>query len=239
MPRPFLSFLALGFLLGGKAAAQSRTVDCAPVLERLNKDFAAQPGRLVLAVEDALTVSEACACPVIQQAAELAGRDPVLTGELVAAALRVAPSAAAAIVECALERVPEASTHIREAIDRVLGERASGLLSPESEKLASETVTESKSGDSEKIHDPEVVTGKGSVGKAPVGKEPAVSVNTEDFDTVAPVGMTGIYLFSPARASFVVEKETKETIVKIVKRERKVVKPSRPSTPSSPEGPPN
>ena len=234
MPRPFLLLLVTGSLLTATAGAQTRKVDCSDVLAQLKRDFAARPGRLALAVEDALTVSEACACPIIQQAAELAGRDPVLTGELVAAALRVAPSAAATIVECALDRVPEASSNIRGAIDRVLGERASDVLAanPKNSQLQTDAVEVTDVSGKEPI-------GKGPVGKQPVGKEPLISVDTEDFESIVPVGLSGIYLFSPATRGGIVERETRRTIVKVVKRERIVIKPSIPATPSHPVSPPD
>lgn len=75
-------------------------IDGASVLEKMRADIVADPDKLILAVEDAFTIIEAGACPIIRTAVNLAGRDPSLTPQIVVAGVGLAPSVAARNTEC-------------------------------------------------------------------------------------------------------------------------------------------
>lgn len=102
--------------------------DCRETLDRLKADFAREPGRLLLAVEDALTTQEACACLVVKTAVDFAATDRTLTGQIVVIAIRTAPAAAARIADCALAQSPGAASAIRAALSQELGENAPDFL---------------------------------------------------------------------------------------------------------------
>jgi hypothetical protein len=112
------------------AQSPARTVkwDCAPVLKKMRKEIARDPGRLILAMEDALTTSEACVCPIVRSAVDLAGHEPALTCEILIAAIRLLPAAAAQVTECVLLEAPETVGAVRAALAAELGEKSPELL---------------------------------------------------------------------------------------------------------------
>jgi hypothetical protein len=192
MRRPLFSVLLLvlaGTWLAGGARLQAQSgiktikIDCAPVLEKMRADIAADPGRLILAVEDALTTNEACACPIIRTAVNLAGSDPSLIPQIVVAGVRLAPSAAVRITDCALMEAPDSAEAVRAALAQELGEGAVPWLTP---TAATGTVPA----------DPEPeVDGKG---QAPV--KVAAAAPADDAAPFWPsVGISGIYVVMPSQ----------------------------------------
>ena len=224
MRRPLFSVLLLvmpGILLSGGARLHAQSgiktikIDCAPVLEKMRADIAADPGRLILAVEDALTTNEACACPIIRTAVNLAGRDPSLTTQIVVAGVRLAPSAAARITECALMEAPDSAEAVRAALAKELGEGAVPWLAP---APAPPAATGTVPADPE----PEV-DGKG---QAPVKEAAAAPV--DDAESFWPsVGISGIYVIMPSQLG------TGAPIAGVVQRVISTRKklPKRPSSP--------
>ena len=99
-------------------------VDCSDVLKKMRHDISVDPGRLVLAMEDALTLNEVCVCPIVRGAVDLAGREPQLVSEIMTAAIQLLPAAAARITECVLLEAPEAAPEIKATLAKVLGEKA-------------------------------------------------------------------------------------------------------------------
>lgn len=160
-------------------------VDCTEVLGKMRHNIAVDPGRLVLAMEDALTQNEVCVCPIVRSAVDLAGREPRLVSEILVAAIGLLPAASAQITECVLLEAPGAGPEIRATLARLLGDQAQKWLPAG--------------------NDPPV--GKGAQpseaeGKSPVGKEPlalapmpsAIPAEAPEEDSSYPeVGVNGIY----------------------------------------------
>jgi hypothetical protein len=208
----------------------SEKTDCSLVLQKMRRDFAIDPGRLVLAMEDALTTEELCVCPIIRTAINLAGHDPSLTAKLVLAAIRMIPNAAARVTECALQEAPETAPALKLALAKELGEKSVAWLSEKS---------------------PEPAGGKSPVAKSPAGKEssplqPTTGADgepnplTDDgfFEDSPAVGISGIYATSPARGGRIQggtdihSVPTKEIITTIPAKPRR---PVFPITRDSPE----
>lgn len=175
LPLIFLMALISGT---GLAAAEPKAgaADSGPVLKILRADIAAKPSRVLIAVEDALTMNEQAACEIVKTAIESTGADATLIGEIVFTALKCAPAMAATIVECAVNTAPHAVEQIQTAIKRALGER-SGLTE------ASKTAAPAE--------EAKPVTGKESA--------PAASGEIESsIDLSSWIGVGGIYLQTPS-----------------------------------------
>jgi hypothetical protein len=130
LPMVLLQAVPLAAAQEGNPPAVGR-VDCSKVLARMKADFAREPGRMLLSLEDALATSEVCVCPLVRAAVDFAGNDGDLIGHVVITAIRMTPSAAALIAECAATEAPEAAPAIRLALSRELGEKGPALLAPE------------------------------------------------------------------------------------------------------------
>lgn len=168
-----------------------RPADCRNTLETLKLDFAREPGRILLAVEDALTTQETCACPVIRTAVSLAGTDSALISRIVITAIRAVPAAAARITECAITQSPDSAEAIRAALAKELGTPAEAWLDPRS--------APEKSSEPESASVAAVEQGKNAV--SPPIPDDATAGEEADFDeeTWPTVGISGIYsVFSPA-----------------------------------------
>jgi len=220
-------WLAGGNLLHAQSGAKTIKMDCAPVLEKMRADIAADPGRLILAVEDALTTNEACACPIIRTAVNLAGRDTTLTPQIVVAGVRLAPSAAARITECALMEAPDSSAAVRAALAKELGEGAVPWLAP---AAVAPAVTEAVNAE------PEPGTGSDDQGKASVSGDTASpgesKMATDDPEEFWPtVGISGIYVVMPCGNGTAAPVSSLERVVipRIVTSRKKL--PRRPSSP--------
>lgn len=96
----------------------------------MKADFAREPGRVLLAVEDALTTQETCACPVVRAAVGFVGSDSALIAQIVLTAIRTVPAAAARITECAISQSPESAEAIRAALAKELGQAAPAWIAP-------------------------------------------------------------------------------------------------------------
>ena len=128
--RLVLSGLAVVAHHGASAQSIERNPgqNCSSVLQKMRADFAVEPGRLLLAMEDALATSEPCVCAIVRTAVDLAGREPELTIQILIAALRLLPASAARISECILQEAPAAGPALRAALAQELGEKAGDLL---------------------------------------------------------------------------------------------------------------
>ncbi len=208
----------LGVASSGSLIAQDlANPDCAQVVKKLEADITKEPSRVLLAVEDALTTKESCACEIIQTAISVAKADPKLVGEIVSAAVNAAPAASSTIGECALKASPESSKEIKKAMENALGQAG---------------------GDTGSGKEP-VAVGKEPVGKEPVGKEPlgkdvvtappAQPTEGPDDFFGAPMDVRGIYLASPSSGGG----GEKKSIIKIIRTEKQRRK-HRPPTGSTP-----
>jgi hypothetical protein len=178
--------------LAGMGSAADRgeraKVDTGPVLKMLRAEIAAKPSRVLIAVEDALTMNEAAACEIVREAIISTRADAKLTGEIVFTALTCAPAMSAAIVECATRTSPHAVEEIRAAVQRALGERAAPAPGP----------NENRGNTPEAAEKPLVTSGKGAAGPDTAMPSAPEEIG-ESFD-LSMIGVGGIYLLTPARA---------------------------------------
>ncbi len=206
-----------------RVAPPSTKTDCSLVLQKMRHDFAKDPGRLVLAVEDALATDELCVCPIIRTAIDLAGHDPSLTAKLVLAAIRMLPPAAARITECALQEAPETASTLKAALASELGEKSVDWLAEKSPDPAGE--------------------GKSPVGKSPgkesipvqpageVAKEVNAGIDYGFFDDSPAVGISGIYATSPVRGGRIHEGGDTDAVPA---KEIIIIIPAKPRRPVAP-----
>lgn len=214
-------------------AATSKKVDCAAVLNQMRSDFAVDPGRLILALEDALTTREVCVCPVIRTAVDLAGREPGLTSRIVIAAIRNTPAAAARITECALVEAPEAAAAIRAAVSAELGNMAAAWLDHP------ENGGDSRQQSSQPNLPIAPADGKSPVlgGKTPVHPGTAGAMEPEDEEFWPGVGISGIYLtINVGNRVLRPEKSEIPVLRKVIFTQKSVLcRPSSPVTRDFPE----
>ena len=175
--------------------AQAVKGDIQPVIEGMRSEISARPSRVLIAVEDALTMNEQAACEIVQEAIVSTRADAKLVGEIVYTALKHAPGMAATIVECALRTAPGARAEIKLAMQRALGEGVPAKKTGETAAVDSEAGA---------VESNESASGKQTSGKSgagtgdgPAGDEP---FPVDDFLGI--VGVGGIYLLTPSSHSF-------------------------------------
>jgi len=154
------------------------------VIQILRADIAAKPSRVLIVVEDALTMDERAACEIVTQALLATGADPKLTGEIVATALRHAPGMAAQIVDCALAARPAAAAEIRSAMSKILG-------------ASTEATAEAAVSESEEPQNSGKVPARAGKSVVPAVRAVAAPFSLDGFD-VSTVGIGGIYLLTPS-----------------------------------------
>lgn len=182
---------------GGGAGAG----DVRPVIKAMREEISARPSRVLIAVEDALTMNEQAACEIVKEAITSTKADARLVGEIVFTALEHAPAMAAVIVECAVRVSPHSAPQIEAAMNRALGKsRGKGAEPPKEEpkpETEAEPVLSEKNAETEKADSGKEPSGKGAAAPAP-----ASPANEDDFlDGFLPgsVGVGGIYLIAPGR----------------------------------------
>ncbi len=165
-------------------------VDSGPVLAAMRSEIAAKPSRVLIAVEDALTMNEQAACEIVKAAIQSTRADARLVGEIVFTALHHSPAMSAVIVECAVATSPQAVDEIKQAMERALGAKTGsgiGELTEGSGKAPADDTTGKEAAGS---------------GKEPTGKGAAVQPPgpaAEDFDLTS-IGVGGIYLSTPRQS---------------------------------------
>ncbi len=179
--------LALAFALlpgSGPARAEPAPATVPPVIKLMREEIQARPSRVLIAVEDALTMEERAACEIVKEAITATRADAKLTGEIVRTALKHAPAMAATIVECAVAVAPGAVEEIEKAVRSVLGDNA-GTASKTSAPEESDTGKKEASGKS-----------------APGAAAAPAEDGADSVDSFLPgaVGVGGIYLIAPSRA---------------------------------------
>lgn len=183
----------LACLCPAKADPAAETVDSGPALKAMRAEITAKPSRVLIAVEDALTMNEQAACEIVKEAIESTRADAKLVGEIVFTAISHSPAMSAVIVECAVATSPGAVTEIKKAMERALGSKmdsAGASLTDGSGKTPAEEASgEETTG-----------TGKELTGKGVVVPPPPPAIE-EDFDLTS-VGVGGIYLMVPGRSNF-------------------------------------
>jgi hypothetical protein len=185
-----IPFIGLSALIMGvrplMAASASGEGGQKQVLAILRADIAEKPSRVLIAVEDALTMNEQAACEIVKAAIEATRADARLVGEIVHTALKNAPGMAAGIMECALNASPGSEEQIKEAMRRALGEKAIAAAGKEGETKADAA--------------PSRTTAKEGSGKGAVPEAPDQSGIEDSFD-LSRIGVGGIYLVTPARGA--------------------------------------
>ena len=187
-------------LLRGECAGQSAASganEVEPVITAMRAEISARPSRVLIAVEDALTMNEQAACEIIKEAIHSTRADAKLTGDIVFTALNHAPSMSASIIECSSAAAPGAMPEIESAVRKAFGEKA-----------LREKTSNLTSGDSEESDSSGEAAPGGKV-VAGSGKEPAKSSGSSegdgfwwDEDFTPGVGVGGIYLVMPRNASY-------------------------------------
>src|SRR5262245_24606565 len=128
------------------------------VLAILRADIAEKPSRVLIAVEDALTMNEQAACEIVKSAIEATKADARLVGEIVYTALKNAPGMAASISQCALNVRPEAVDQVKDAMKRAFGEKATSVADAGTQKQDDSAAASAGAAE---------VTGKGGKDAAP------------------------------------------------------------------------
>jgi len=169
--------VALAFGAGGSPAAAAER-DCAAIAKQVSRDIAAKPERVLIIVEDALVVNEACACEVVKAAIVAASASAKLAGQIVLIAVTAAPSKASLIADCAKAASPDASGEIDAAVRQAVGSETA----PPSPATSGEPVP---SGDAKNP----------AASKNPSTPAPATE-ETADFG-LSPVAIGGVYLVYP------------------------------------------
>ncbi len=97
-----LRLLVAAALLHESASALSQAAPkCDEIANDVRKAVTADPSKTLMIVEDALVISENCACEIVKAAIEASRADSVMKQQIVQTALAVAPKMAGVITECA------------------------------------------------------------------------------------------------------------------------------------------
>jgi hypothetical protein len=95
-PRLLVPLAFLGSALLSQAAPK-----CDDISNDVRKAISSDTAKTLMIVEDALVISEACACEIVRAAIEASKADEALKQQIVQTALAVAPKMAPMITECA------------------------------------------------------------------------------------------------------------------------------------------
>jgi hypothetical protein len=169
-----------------------------PVIQTMRAEISARPSRVLIVVEDALTMHEQAACEIVKEAITSTRADARLVGEIVYTALKHAPAMSATIVECAMATAPQAAKEIEQAMERVLGKVKAGSGEKRAESGNAEPVEAAQG--TEKDSGKEV---SGKEGAAVAAQSPP-DEELDFMDAFLPgsVGVGGIYLVIPSQASY-------------------------------------
>ncbi len=74
---------------------------CAEIANDVRSAVEKDPAKVLMVVEDALVINEACACEIVKAAITASKADPALVQQIVQTAIAVAPKMSAIITECA------------------------------------------------------------------------------------------------------------------------------------------
>ena len=187
-------------LYSAKAVSAAEAVDSGPALKAMRAEISAKPSRVLIAVEDALTMNEQAACEIVKEAIESTRADAKLVGEIVFTALSHSPAMSAVIVECAVASAPQAVEEIKKAMERALGGKAGSSVSNLTEGSGKGPAEETSGKEAAGSGKEAAATGNGLTGKGAVIQRPAPPIE-EGFDLTS-VGVGGIYLIAPSRSYY-------------------------------------
>jgi hypothetical protein len=106
--------LRFGFCLAGLAAfaSASKVKAQSSACDDISRDVASavqkDPGKVLMIVEDALVINEACSCEIIKAAITASQADATLVNQIVQTAISVAPKMSGVIMDCATSVSPGA-----------------------------------------------------------------------------------------------------------------------------------
>lgn len=190
--------------------------ECATVVEHLTNEVKKDPTRLLLAVEDALTLNDKCACEIVSTAIKISKADSDMVGRIVTTSVQAAPTSASSIAECALAAAPKSADAVKKAMKAALGQG-------DTDTEPTAEAGDSSSGKEVVGKEPVAMSsGKEVVGKEPIDKQiiPAPKPIEGGDDYGSPMlNTSGVYLFTPAGGGITIQKET-ETRVIIRKQEK-------------------
>ncbi len=115
----FSAVALLAFSLAESSAVDS---DCDAVASKVKSAVSADPTKVLVVVEDALTANRGCTCEIVKAAIKAADADKELVKQIVITAVNTAEAEAATIAECAVAVAPEAARQIKEGLEEALGE---------------------------------------------------------------------------------------------------------------------
>ncbi len=155
-------------LLGAVNIASAE--ECDQLAAEVSAAVEAEPAKVLVIVDDAISKNEACACEVVKAAISAADANDATVREIVVTAVSAAQSQAATIAECAVAEAPSAAAEIKAGLAEVFEGAKGGAKSV--------------------VYD-DGYSAKG--GKAPVYEEEV----EEDFGP-EPVVISGVYLIAPS-----------------------------------------
>lgn len=194
-------------LASSSVLAEQTKVECNTVVEHLTQEVKKDSSRLLLAVEDSLTLNDKCACEIVSTAIKLSKADSDMVGRIVTTAVQAAPASASAIGECAMAAAPDSTASIKKAMKGALGQgdtEAAPAKKTAQGDITDDIVADADSAGKEVVGKEPVATnsGKDVVGKAPIsyGKDkeviPPVKGDTVDPEPSTMLNTAGVYLFT-------------------------------------------
>jgi hypothetical protein len=191
---PMIAALLLLWGSQGWADPAPEAGDVRPVLKIMREEISARPSRVLMVVEDALTMNEQAACEIVREAITLTRADAKLVGEIVFTALKHSPAMAATIVECAVKTSPQSAKEVEQAMERALGKSSGGAAAGASEGRAKTSV--------EDVNAESAGSGKEPSGKGAARPERQAEEDFLDAFLPGTVGVGGIYLVVPSHAAY-------------------------------------
>jgi hypothetical protein len=226
-------------------SASAQGVDCAAVGERVAAAVEANPGQVLIVVEDALVAYENCACEIVGAAIRNSDGSAETVKQIVLVAVQNAQTQAPAIAECAVGAAPQHADAVRIAFAEafngkeapVIAEATAATESVDTtQAVASETRTPIETTTEAPVQEwggDEVVADTTVGGKAPIygdpgyspdpysGKEPVyapkapIPAPVEEYFTPAPITIGNAFLIPPVSAGPIIIDEPEVIIEEV------------------------
>ena len=204
MPKPLpsnpLKRLGVGLAVAAATVVNSFAADCDAVAASVSKKVEAEPEKVLMIVEDAMSTHDKCACEIVKSAIVASRASGRLVGEIVFTAVISSESMAPTVAECAISVAPDSASQIRSALKRAL----------------------SDAGDSAPVsYGKNPVSGKNAYGKDTVPSADPVDEGGFDFGR-APLDVRGIYLLAPSPGGTSVIERDSDVPRKLAKRFKRI-----------------
>jgi hypothetical protein len=109
-------FGLIGLLTSPLALSQTDP-NCSQIAEDVKAAIAKDPSKVLMIVEDALVISESCACEIVKAAIAASSADAAMIRQIVQTGIAVAPKYSAMITECASPAGPIAVAEESPAVE--------------------------------------------------------------------------------------------------------------------------